>query len=543
MTRQHSTPVPSEVMDAVSNFLAAPPEGTPVEIIEAFTAPGARGFLPPKLFLETVEQAPVAISITDPSARILYVNSAFERLTGYGRNEVVGKNESILSSRSTPISVYQELWETIQDRRVWQGTLVNHRKNKEEYLAELVVSPVLNPKGQIAYYLGMHRDITELHQLEQRLKFQKGLTEAALDAAPVVVALVGAERKVLLDNHAYKALLGDFRGAEPAHLFLDALEQQFGFDLSDVCQVGEGFNNVEVRLDPRGSGQPRWFACSGVRVPELDEAARNYFKRGGETRCCLLLVANEITISRNRLNRARLNMIRANMAEQQMVQTMREAIFGAIFKLQVPLNVIKAALAMPNSGVQNSGLGTVLGQALESGSDAVESLHEALPGPTLEQTSQMNVNEILHEVLQLSTERLLASGVVVDWRPAPVVPSLTGRVNALRGLFKYLMDNAVQALNESDGEYRELRLETRTEGGELVVEFMDNGPGIPDAYRIKAFEPFFCGWDRPAEHAGMGLTMAREVVMSHGGSVEIDEHFYGGCRVIVRLPVKGTGAG
>ncbi len=541
MIQQKSSAASGDVIDAISRFLAAPPEGTPAEIIEAFNGFGGGQLLPPKLFLETVEQAPVAISITDAAARILYVNHAFEALTGYQRDEVIGHNESMLSSRSTPLSVYQELWKTIQSKQVWQGTLVNHKKCQEEYLAELVISPVLTPGGEVSYYLGMHRDITAVHQLGQRLKFQKSLTEAALDAAPMVVAMITAERKVLLDNHAYKALLGDCRGVEPAGLFLDALEQQIDFDLASACRTGKGFTNVEIRLDLAGSAAPRWFSCSAVRVDELDEAAQNYFKQQEQTRYCLLLIANEVTGSRKRINEVRLNMIRAGMAEQQMVETMREAISGAIFKMQVPFNIIRAALAMPGTGSDQCGVCQVLHQALESGNEAMESLQAALPSRTVEQASMVNINEILHEVMRLSTDRLLASGVVVDWRPATVLSSVTGRPNALRGLFKYLIDNAIQAVNESGQDYREIRLQTRQLDQELVVEVMDNGPGIPEAMRLKVFEPFFCGWSRAGEHAGMGLTMAQEVILGHGGSIEIDADFCGGCRVFVRLPIHGMG--
>ncbi|MGD2117378.1 MAG: nitrogen fixation negative regulator NifL [Chromatiales bacterium] len=543
MRQQKASSTPDEMIDAISRFLNSPPDGTPAEIIELFDAFSVKTFLPPKLFLEIVQQAPVAISIADPDATILYVNSAFEQLTGYGKDEVVGQNESVLSCKSTPASVYQDLWRTIKDKRVWRGTLVNHRKDKQEYLAELIISPVLNATGEIAYYLGMHRDISEMHQLEQRLKFQRNLTEAALNVAPMAVALVSTDRKVLLDNHAYKALMGDFRGSEPAMLLLDALQQQIGFDQHNMCRASDGFTNVEVRLDPPGNASPRWFSCSGVHVAELDEAARNYFTIPGKQRCYLLLIANEVTSSRKRINEARLNMIRANMAEQQMVQTMREAIYGAIFKLQAPLNVIKAALAIPGSNNEQSGLQTILKQALETGDEAMDSLHSALPSPAIEQETRVNINEILHEVLKLSTDSLLASGVVVDWRPATILPSINGRANALRGLFKYLIDNAIQALNETEQVYREIRLETRLDGQELIIEIMDNGPGVPESQRLKVFEPFYCGWTQSGKHAGMGLTMAQEVAISHDGSVEIDANFLGGCRVFVRLPFNTVTAG
>jgi nitrogen fixation regulatory protein len=531
---------PDKVIDAISRFLDAPPEGTPAEVIEAFTDIGSKEYLPPRVFFETVMQSPIAISITDPSACILFVNQAFERLTGYQSHEVIGKNESVLSSKSTPVEIYQDLWKSIKGLKVWKGMLVNHGKHKNEYLAELTISPVLNHQGEVAYYLGMHRDITQMHQLKQRLEFQKNLTEAALDAAPMVVAMLSMDGEVVMDNLAYKALMGDFKGEEPVKLFLDVLESQLGECLHKGCEKGEGFTNIDVRLDPPGSATPRWFSCSGVYIDELDEAAQNYFT-GPEPQLSkgyLMLIANEVTGSRQRINEARMNMIRANMTEHQLSQTMREAISGAIYKLQVPLNVIKAALAIPGDKRSEGSLQNILKHALESGEEAMDSLHAALPDPTNEQLSQVNINEILHEVLKLSTDTMLASGVVVDWRPTTVLPPLDGRANSLRGLFKYLIDNAIQAVNQTNQDHREIRVQTRQDGNELVIEIMDNGPGISEAHRLKVFEPFYCGWESSKNHSGMGLTMAQEVVIGHNGSIEIDADFYGGCRVFVRLPIN-----
>ena len=64
MNPQNASSNPDKMIDAISSFLNAPPDGTPAEIIEAFAAIGDKDFLPPRLFLETVKQAPIAISIT-----------------------------------------------------------------------------------------------------------------------------------------------------------------------------------------------------------------------------------------------------------------------------------------------------------------------------------------------------------------------------------------------------------------------------------------------------------------------------------------------
>ena len=537
MAQQQFESTTADMFEAIGRFLASPPEGTPAEILEAFNFKDHKAFLPPKLFLETVEQAPVAISIADPGAKILYANAVFEQLTGYDRDEVIGKNESVLSSNSTPVSVYQDLWETIKAQKIWRGTLVNHRKNGEDYLAELIVSPVLTSEGKIDYYLGMHRDISDKHQLEQRLKFQTALNQAALDAAPVAVAMLDSERRVLLKNQAYKKLEKICRGKEPAQLFLESLEQQFSADLKYLSLQGQNFSNIEVRLDLPDKAEPCWFSCSGVRVAELDEAARAYFK-SSENHCCyLLLVANDITAARQRVQDARMSLIRSGMAEQHMTQTMHEAMSAAIFKLQAPLNIIKAALAMPSANV--NGFHTVLRQALETGEEAMTSLQNALPVPEIGRSTMENPNELLHEVIKLSIDTLLANGIVVDWSPAPVLPPVFGQANALRGLFKYLIDNAIEAV-KTVRNYREIRLQTTLEEQELLVEIIDNGPGVDSHDRLKIFEPFFCGWRQSKGHAGMGLSMAREIALNHNGSIDVDPDFIGGCRFFVRLPVTSA---
>ena len=74
-----------------------------------------------EVFEQVVEQADLAVSITDPKANILYVNPAFTRITGYQPAEALGKNESMLSHKTTPPAVYESLWRKLAGRESWNG--------------------------------------------------------------------------------------------------------------------------------------------------------------------------------------------------------------------------------------------------------------------------------------------------------------------------------------------------------------------------------------------------------------------------------------
>ena len=77
--------------------------------------------LTPEVFQQAVEHAPIAISITDLKANILYANRAFSSITGYDSREVIGKNESVLSNGTTPRLVYQALWSRLAQKKAWSG--------------------------------------------------------------------------------------------------------------------------------------------------------------------------------------------------------------------------------------------------------------------------------------------------------------------------------------------------------------------------------------------------------------------------------------
>ncbi|MEK6570600.1 MAG: PAS domain S-box protein [Bacteroidota bacterium] len=109
------------------------------------------------------------IEITDVSGKIIYVNPAFERISGYRKEELLGKNPSILSSGLHDKSFWKKSWETILAGKVWTGEVVNQRKTGKLFYTELLISPIMGPAGEVVGFLGSHRDITEKKHLEEQL--------------------------------------------------------------------------------------------------------------------------------------------------------------------------------------------------------------------------------------------------------------------------------------------------------------------------------------------------------------------------------------
>ena len=109
----------------------------------------------------TIEQTPEAVVITDTEGSIVYVNPAFEQNSGYTREEAIGNNPRLLKSDKQDEDYYTDLWGKIVSGEVWEGRIVNKRKDGTLYTEEATISPVRDAEGRITNYVAVKRDITE----------------------------------------------------------------------------------------------------------------------------------------------------------------------------------------------------------------------------------------------------------------------------------------------------------------------------------------------------------------------------------------------
>ncbi len=109
------------------------------------------------------------IMITDREGRILWVNPAFSKLTGYSSQETLGQNPRLLKSGMQDQHVYRDLWNTILSGEVWSGEIVNRRKDGTLYTEQQSITPVQNGDGKISHFIAIKQDMTERKQVEQAL--------------------------------------------------------------------------------------------------------------------------------------------------------------------------------------------------------------------------------------------------------------------------------------------------------------------------------------------------------------------------------------
>jgi diguanylate cyclase (GGDEF)-like protein/PAS domain S-box-containing protein len=133
-----------------------------------------------------LEAAANGIVITDRSGAIVWANHAFTTMTGYSKEEVLGKNPRLLKSGEQTESYYAELWSTISSGKVWQGEIVNRRKDGTTYSEEMTITPIAQNVGQAnwTHFIAIKQDITERKRAEEELYRAHQMLQTILNTIP-----------------------------------------------------------------------------------------------------------------------------------------------------------------------------------------------------------------------------------------------------------------------------------------------------------------------------------------------------------------------
>jgi PAS domain S-box-containing protein len=192
--------------------------------------------------IASMDQASDCIVVTDAGGTIEYVNFAFTAITGYSREEAVGQNPRILQSGRHSAEFYLELWSTIRSGQIWQGRVINRRKNGTFYDEEMRIAPVRGPDGEISGYIAIKRDVTERKQAEEALWESEERFRNMADSSPSMMWVTEPTGQIGFANRALREFCGSDPDAAPLCNWEpllhpdDAFQCRSAFDLAMIEQ-------------------------------------------------------------------------------------------------------------------------------------------------------------------------------------------------------------------------------------------------------------------------------------------------------------------
>ena len=155
------------------------------------------------------EHSPDAILIADTNNVVRDVNAEFTRLTGYAREEIVGKTPRLLKSGQMPLEFYRTLWQTVLSGQRWRNDILNRRKDGSLYWADEIIQPITLDGETVL--VSFQRDVTELRRMREALDEERARLDGFLRASPAVLYAVPANgtTQPLFVSENVKDLLGN----------------------------------------------------------------------------------------------------------------------------------------------------------------------------------------------------------------------------------------------------------------------------------------------------------------------------------------------
>lgn len=189
--------------------------------------------------LAAIDTGIVIADANEPDRPLIYCNPAFERISGYTRSEIIGRNCRFLQGPDTDPTALQEIRSAIEEERNCQIVLKNYRKDGSCFWNELMISPVRDTLGHLTHFIGVQADITHRKQAEDALRNQEYWLQTLIDAVPDAITLKDGEGRWLIANDYALKLLGlsgtNYKGKTDAELMRGVGERVRSLLLNSVA--------------------------------------------------------------------------------------------------------------------------------------------------------------------------------------------------------------------------------------------------------------------------------------------------------------------
>ncbi|MGC8825568.1 MAG: PAS domain S-box protein [Anaerolineae bacterium] len=472
-------------------------------------------------FLEAVEQAGDVIFITDRHGTIEYVNSAFEKITGYTREEALGQNPHILRSGLMPPEHYQRLWHTILSGATFRSLVINRRKDGQLFYYDQTISPLKDAEGHITHFISTGKDMTEQAKMVEELRQYQMIFEQAENVARMGSWYLDLERNVLRWSPGTYHLFGVVPGTPLTYeLFLARVhpEDRERVDRAWKEALAGAPYDIEHRIVVNGDF--KW----------VHEKAQVMYDDSGNPKWAIGVVQD---ISEQKRAEEAQMVLEAQLRQVQKLEAVGRLASGVAHDFNNTLTAMigYAELAMrqvePTSTIY-ADLDAIRKAGLRSASLTRQLLAFARQQPV--EPVELDLNETITASLKM-LGRLVGEDIQIVWKPGEDLWRVWMDPGQVDQILANLVVNARDAIAdvgqiiiethnvEFDEEY--CRLHVGFMPGQYVsLQVSDTGHGMSKEVMERIFEPFFTTKE-PGKGTGLGLSIVYGIVRQNNGFINV----------------------
>jgi PAS domain S-box-containing protein len=435
--------------------------------------------------------------------RILYVNAAFSRMTGYSSQDVVGRSPRILQGPKTSRQDLDEIRVALEAWKPIRKELLNYRQDGSEFWVELGITPVADEAGWFRYWVSVQRDTSARRHFEEQGRLYE-LILANIDQGIVVADALRPDWPIEYVNAGFTRITGyredEVLGRNCRFLQSPDSDPAARAALRHAIERGESAA-VEI-LNHRRDGSPFWALISVSPLRDARGAVIKY-----------VAVQRDLTETRQR---------EREMAAAQRLMAVGEMTGGIAHDFNNLLTSISGSAELLAQRVAGdpelAGLVAAIRGAAERGSSQVRRLLGFSRTPLLAR-GPVDLRRVLQQ-LELLLAQSLRDDVTLEIDQDPSARWVDAEAVQLEAALLNLVLNAQDATPRAG----RIRISTRRqdEAGQPVVrlEVSDTGSGMNEATMARIFEPFYTTKDA-GRGSGLGLAMVRAFVTELGGRIEV----------------------
>jgi len=480
------------------------------------------------LLSSSVNSLNSAVTITDMSLKIIYVNPAHVRTFGYAPEELMGKNNSVLYPSDDPSGVSGKIYEALL-MVGWEGERLALRKDGSAFQAYEKTSVIKDASGKQVGIVSIIDDITSRKRLQQALKESEERYRSFVETARSAIIAVEGDGKITLFNPAAEKIFGY------------SAEEMINSQFSSLFPAGQ---KDALRLElGKGSG------VTALRGTTAELTALN--KHGEE-------FPIDVSFSTCRVDGRPIttaiifDITERKSLQEQLLQSAKlaaigELISGVTHEVNNPLAVVIGYSEMLLSESEMNAESKEAVRSIHGEAERAKKVIQNLLSFARKHSPKkevIQVNDILEKTLGLTDYERRKNGVKIMRDLDPDLPETVGDPNQLQQVFLNIIINAQHAMMDMPDE-RRITVRTRLKekpgvssaGTPSVIEiaFEDNGPGIPENVVKKIFDPFYTTKPK-GKGTGLGLSVSFGIIRDHGGTIQVKPNEERGVTFYIEIP-------